>query len=131
MWVTWKNASNNWLVDKVTNLNGDADVSDLRKAFVTQQNLQISPGGVSVSVGAEGEALEEDEVLQPYFVRNLQGKAGPGQSKKTALVVTDTDQPPQPQPQGKSRFVSLSCCMDVLNIWFVRFLLIYSNRPLH
>ena len=103
VWVKWKNAGSNWLFGKVTNLAADADVDDLRKAFVMQQNLQISPGRLSVSLGAEGEVLEEDGFLQPHFVRILQGKAGPGQSKTTALLVTGTDQPPQ--PQGKSRFV--------------------------
>lgn len=73
-----------------------------------QQNLHhISPARLSVSVGAEGEALDEDAVLQPYFVRNLKGEVGPGQSKKTALVVTDTFQPLQQQQktQGKLSLV--------------------------
>mmetsp|Transcript_23737 Transcript_23737/g.36034 ORF Transcript_23737/g.36034 Transcript_23737/m.36034 type:complete len:316 (-) Transcript_23737:1586-2533(-) len=89
VWVTWKYDSNNWLFGKVTNLNDNDDVDDLRKAFVKQQNLNISPDGVSVSAaGVEGEALEEDKGLQPYFVSNARRKPGPGQSKNTALVLT-------------------------------------------
>lgn len=113
VWVTWKDsATYKTLNDKVINLDDDADISDLRRAFVKARGWGTDPATLSVSEKEGDEELlelEEDKSLTGYFVSTKGGdKAGPGQSKATALVVTI---PPQ-QPNGKLSCVI--CCFCVL-----------------
>jgi hypothetical protein len=105
VWVTWKDAAGDVLHSKVTNLDDDADVDDLRKAFVDQQNLATTiPGGLEVSA-ADGIVLSEDATLKLFFVTPGTPESAPGKSKATALVVTF---PPPQQPNGKLR-----CCSRI------------------
>ena len=115
VWVKWidPTTSNDWLPEKVRNLDGNADISDLRVAFVEQRRSpfwqQVDPATVEVSKSEGGEALEANASVREYFVPPP--NAAPvlaGQSKDTALVLT---LPPQQQQQQQvSRdlcFVSL------------------------
>eukprot|EP00751_Fragilariopsis_kerguelensis_P029385 CAMPEP_0170916974 /NCGR_PEP_ID=MMETSP0735-20130129/7109_1 /TAXON_ID=186038 /ORGANISM="Fragilariopsis kerguelensis, Strain L26-C5" /LENGTH=615 /DNA_ID=CAMNT_0011315169 /DNA_START=86 /DNA_END=1929 /DNA_ORIENTATION=- len=57
VWVKWRDPSTGtWSIDTVDKLKDDAQIKDLRKAFVKQQNLTtISPGGVQVREVEHGE----------------------------------------------------------------------------
>eukprot|EP00978_Attheya_sp_CCMP212_P020835 scaffold60175_cov106-Attheya_sp.AAC.1 len=96
VWVRWTASSTDAMFyAKVKELDDDADVDDLRNAFVGQQRLDIGPA--TVSVFENGEKLSEDKKLKDYFVPPA-GSAflrAPGKSKVTALVVTLP--PPQQQ----------------------------------
>ena len=81
VWVTWKDGHGGERVDKVVLGPGD-DFSDLRKQFVKEQQLGISPGLIDVYAGTD--KLEEDASVAPFFVSDSP-EAKPGQSKATAL----------------------------------------------
>ena len=119
VWVTWKwAAGEDPLVDKVIDLDNNADVADLRRLFVTQQQLQVSPGTLSVSKTDGGEKLKAGDPLQPYFVLppGSAGLAGPGQDDDTALFVTF-----QQQPKGELRccfcILVFKCCFEYGNVF--------------
>jgi hypothetical protein len=112
VWVTWRDSSTggiNMSYAKVIELEDDADVDDLRRAFVALAKLDVGPTTVTVSVFENGEKLSEDKKLKDYFVPPA-GSAflpAPGKSKDTALVVT-LPLPQLPQPNGKLR-----CCFCI------------------
>ena len=95
VWVTWKGAAGEPMVDTVDELPGDAQIKNLRKKFVKQQNLNVGPATVSVFETEGGEKLKASDPLQPYFARPK--GSGPGQSEDTALLVTF----PLDLPSGK------------------------------
>eukprot|EP00978_Attheya_sp_CCMP212_P017776 scaffold47860_cov39-Attheya_sp.AAC.2 len=89
VWVRWRDSSTGGMFyDKVMELDDDAEVVDLRRAFVAQEKLDIGPA--TLKVFENGEKLSEDKKLKDYFVPPA-GSAflpAPGKSKDTALVVT-------------------------------------------
>ena len=92
VWVTWQGATGKDLLDKVTGLKDDADVSDLRRKFVEQQNLNsTSPATLDVFETKDGKPLRVDQVLKQYFAQVTPGSSvtapGPGKSSDRALVV--------------------------------------------
>ena len=90
---------NELLFDKVTELHDNADISDLRKAFVAQQALSVSPAAVKVSETENSKkTLQPDQKLSDYFVPVSDSKAaaGPGRSKDSALFCTLPSPPPPP-----------------------------------
>ena len=116
VWVTWKSSTGEDLFDKVTKLAGDSDVTDLRKAFVEQQNFaSTSPGTLPVFEREDGEKLKAGKELKDYFTAPAgsasealpEAMPGPGKSVDTALVVAFP--PPQQQQNGKLR-----CCFCIL-----------------
>ena len=124
VWVKWRGPSTGttWFVDTVDELKDDAQIKDLRKAFVKQQNLlQISPGGVEVRETENGDMLKVDTTLTNYFVPPAGSAAlpGPGNNADNPLFLYLPQQ--QQKTQGKSRFISLSCFQ--ICSWFVRLLL--------
>eukprot|EP00978_Attheya_sp_CCMP212_P022149 scaffold65731_cov32-Attheya_sp.AAC.2 len=105
VWVTWKDSSTDAMFyAKVIELEYDAEVVDLRRAFVAQQRLGIGPA--SLKVFENGEKLSEDKKLKDYFVPPADSAflPAPGKIKDTALVVTL----PPPQQQNKKRPAALS-----------------------
>ena len=86
---------------RVTDLDGDAIVDDLRKALVSQQNLHVSPAALSVLETKGGEPLKASKGLEEYFSvvppPGPAGLAGPGQDEDTALIIQF---PTQAQPNG-------------------------------
>ena len=97
VWVRWKESiSNEWLFDKVTELHNDAVISDLRKEFVKQQHIDVSPGAVRVRETKDGEMLKASTTLTIYFIPPADSAVapGPGKSEETALFLT---LPPQTQ----------------------------------
>ena len=69
VWVRWKDStSSEWMFDKVTALHDDADISDLRKAFLKQQHIEVSPGAVRVREAEDGEMLKASTMLTIYFM---------------------------------------------------------------
>ena len=89
VWVTWTDVERNNLSDKVRGLANSDDVSDLKHAFVKQrQGLNIDPAYVEVREPGKSDILDEEDELKKYFVGTKREIAGPGQSKKTALVLT-------------------------------------------
>ena len=79
VWVKWRGPSTGtWSIDTVDKLDNDADVADLRHAFVKQQNLQISPGGVAVRETENGDMLKAGTTLTNYFVPPAGSAALPG-----------------------------------------------------
>ena len=89
LWVTWQGTvCNSWRIDKVIGLEDDADITDLRRAFVHQQNLNnVPPGEIDVCETKDGDPLEEDTALSIYFVPPMDtaAAAGPGKSEMTPL----------------------------------------------
>ena len=92
VWVRWKDSSDDWLFDTVTDLKDDAEIKDLRKAFVRQQNLQgqLSPAEVQVrETTVHGEdRLKASSPLVTYFVPPTGCVPEPGKSEDTALFLT-------------------------------------------
>ena len=100
VWVRWKDSTTSeWSFDKVKDLTEDADISDLRHAFVKQQNLSCSPGSIQVREAESGEKLKASTLLTDCFVPSATAAAasGPGRSEDTALFLT---LPQQQQHQG-------------------------------
>ena len=116
VWVTWQDATGTRFHVKVTELADDADVDDLRRTFVKQQNLTTTvPGELKVSETEGGEKLKADEELKDYFTAPSGSAAppGPGKSAVTALLITF---PPQ-QQNGElrcccSRILVFKCCFE-------------------
>ena len=101
VWIRWMDSiSNEWLFDKVTELHADADISDLRKSFVAQQALSVSPAAVKVRETENGETLQPDQKLTDYFVSaqvsDSKAAAGSGKSKDSALFCTLPSPPKLP-----------------------------------
>ena len=92
VWVRWKDSSDDWLFDTVTDLKDDAQITDLRKAFVRQQYLQgqLSPAEVQVrETTVHGEdRLKASSPLVTYFVPPTGCVPQPGKSEDTALFLT-------------------------------------------
>ena len=100
VWVTWKSpASGEFVADTVGELSGGAKIKDLRREFVGQQFLQISPADVKVREEENGQVLLAGTSIKQYFVPSEEEKPpsgdeskaikkGPGQSEKTALFLT-------------------------------------------
>ena len=84
------------MFDKVTALHDDADIRDLRKAFLKQQHIEVSPGAVRVREAEDGEMLKASTMLTIYFMPPAGSVTdpGPGKSEETALFLT---LPPQIQ----------------------------------
>ena len=91
VWVKWRDPSTGtWLIDTVDKLKDDAQITDLRKAFVKQQNLTtISPGGVQVREVEDGGMFTWDTTLTDYFVPSATSAAAPrpGRSYDNPLVL--------------------------------------------
>lgn len=88
LWVTWKDSEGNQLFDTVDGLEDTGIVADLRKVFVQQQNLLITPAAVKVHEPVKSEELDAEAVLEKYFTNSNVKKPGPGMCKGLALVVT-------------------------------------------
>eukprot|EP00978_Attheya_sp_CCMP212_P037562 scaffold178534_cov51-Attheya_sp.AAC.1 len=88
VWVRWWTASSTdrMFNAKVKELDDDADVDDLRNAFVQQHEPSVQRPA-SLKVFENDEQLSEDKKLKDYFVPPA-GSAcllAPGKSKATAL----------------------------------------------
>ena len=93
VWVRWKDSTSSAgmvLVDTVHDLGDHAQIKDLRKAFVKQQVVNISPAAVVVRETENGEMLKANTVLTNYFMPPSDSAAapGPGRSEDTALFLT-------------------------------------------
>ena len=91
VWVKWRDPSTGtWLIDTVDKLKDGAQITDLRKAFVKQQNLTtISPGGVQVREVEDGGMFTAGTTLTDYFVPSASSAAAPrpGRSYDNPLVL--------------------------------------------
>ena len=100
VWIRWKDSSSGTvLFDTVRYLEDEAQIKDLRFAFVEQQRLpKVTPAAVQVRQKECGETLEPDQKLTDYFVpvSDSNAAAGPGRSKDSALLCTL----PSPTPQA-------------------------------
>jgi hypothetical protein len=101
LWVKYKSSdgssSEEYYYDKVYGLADDADVADLRRAFVEQKHLQVDPGAVVVRIEEGQTKLEEDAPVSQYFIvsgESEEDKKRPGKSKASALFLS---LPPPPQ----------------------------------
>ena len=93
VWVRWKDSTSSAgmvLVDTVSDLEDDAQIKDLRKAFVKQQVLDVTPAAVVVRETENGEMLKPSTMLTNYFMppANSAAAPGPGKSEDTALFLT-------------------------------------------
>ena len=106
VWVRWKDSTSSAgmvLVDTVNDLGDHAQIKDLRKAFVKQQVVNVSPAAVVVRETESGEMLKANTMLTNYFMPPADSAAapGPGNSEDTALFLTvPQQQPPQQQQWG-------------------------------
>ena len=136
VWVTWQDATGTRFHVKVTELADDADVDDLRRTFVKQQNLTTTvPGELKVSETEGGEKLKADEELKDYFTAPSGSAAppGPGKSENSALFVRFrfTQQP----QNGKLRccfcILVFKCCFEFENdeiILYSKYVLCSTNN---
>jgi hypothetical protein len=90
VWVTWSFSNGKPMHQtRVKGLYQGAIVDDLRDKFVEQQKMQdIAQGELEVSERKDGERLDPDKDLNGYFIPKSGSTSRPGQSSKTALVVT-------------------------------------------
>ena len=106
VWVRWKDSTSSAgmvLVDTVNDLGDHAQIKDLRKAFVKQQVVNVSPAAVVVRETENGEMLKANTMLTNYFMPPADSAAapGPGRSEDTALFLTV---PQQQQQQRQPAF---------------------------
>jgi hypothetical protein len=106
LWVKYKSSDGSneeeYYCDQIIGLANDALVCDLRRAFVEQQHLQISPAAVVVRIEEGQTKLEEDATLKLYFIDSgdsEEDKKRPGKSKASALFLS---LPPPPQQRNTS-----------------------------
>ena len=115
VWVRWiDSARGRWLFDTVSELENDAQIKDLRKAFVKQQFLGVPPAAVEVRETEDTEELEANTILTIYFTHPPGGSAAdprPGRSKETALLLTLPQPPQQPQLDVMNKLIPF---VDVL-----------------
>jgi hypothetical protein len=97
LWVKWLDPiKGEWLFDKVRKLADDADVADMRVAFVEQLEPDIRRPSYVIVHEKEGDReriLQPDSGLAQYFIppastSEATTPAGPGMSLKTALFLT-------------------------------------------
>ena len=104
VWVRWQDSTSSAgmvLVDTVNDLGDHAQIKDLRKAFVKQQVVNVSPAAVVVRETDNGEMLKANTMLTNYFMPPADSAAapGPGNSEDTALFLTVPQQQQQQQRQ--------------------------------
>ena len=96
VWIRWIDSTGAVLSDTVDELQDEAQIKDLRKAFVAQQALSVSPAAVEVRKTENGHMLEPNKRLAEYLVGPTTAAAvakGPGKSYDTAIILT------MPQPR--------------------------------
>ena len=103
VWVTWKSpASGEFVADTVEDLSGGAKINNLCRQFAKQRKEQadesIDPVAVKVRETENGQVLRAGTPIKKYFVPPEGRGKGPGQSDKTALILT-LPKPYVPQPQ--------------------------------
>jgi hypothetical protein len=94
LWVKWKSSDSSsmeYYCGQVVGLADDANVDDLRRAFVQQLEPDVRrPAALQVHEKEGQTKLEEDALLSQYFIVNgesEQDKKQPGRSKGSALFL--------------------------------------------
>lgn len=101
IWIRWKDYTGVELFDTVDELTVEAQVKDLRKAFVEQSGDSVKgihPASIQVRETENAEMLRASKKLKKYFVApcGVAPASGPGRSEDTALFLTV---PPKHQQQ--------------------------------